>query len=338
MVLTHADTLTAMDEDLQRAVRWREVGRRVAVATVVATRKSAPRPVGSKLYVSESGDLAGSVSGGCVESDVVLAAQEVLGGGPPRLLTYGITDEMAFGVGLPCGGEIDVFVEELTEVERPEVTLTVVAGERVGERLHDPELEQAARRRGRSHVIELEDSTVLADVIAPPPRLFVYGAVDTAEALCRAAKLLGWRTVVADARASFATPERIPSADELLVLWPDEAMAQARPDLGTAVVVLTHDDKFDLPMIRGALASDAFYVGWIGSRRNQERRRGLLREEGMTDEELERISGPSGLDIGAASPSETAVSILAEILAERAGRPGGRLKDSPDRIHAEPVS
>ncbi len=323
-----------MDEALQQAVRWREVGRRVAVATVVATRRSAPRPVGSKLFVSESGDLAGSVSGGCVESDVVLAAQEVLAGGSPRLLTYGITDEMAFGIGLPCGGEIDVFVEELTEAEQPEVTLTVVAGEGVGERLHDPELEQAARLRGRSHVIELEDRTVLADVLAPPPRLFVYGAVDTAEALCRAAKLLGWRTVVADARAAFATSERIPSADELLVLWPEEALVQAQPDHGTAVVVLTHDDKFDLPMIRGALAGDAFYVGWIGSRRNQERRRGLLRDEGMTDDELARISGPSGLDIGAGTPSETAVSILAEILAVRAGRDGGRLRDAKTRIHA----
>jgi xanthine dehydrogenase accessory factor len=323
-----------MDEALQRAVRWREIGRRVAVATVVATRRSAPRPIGSKLFVSDSGELEGSVSGGCVESDVVLAAQEVLAGGAPRLLTYGITDEMAFGIGLPCGGEIDVFVEELAEAERHDVTLIVVAGEGVGERLRDPDLEQSARRRGASHVIELEDRTVLADVNAPPPRLFVYGAVDTAEALCRAAKLLGWRTIVADARASFATPERIPSADDLLLAWPDEAIAQAQLDLGTAVVVLTHDDKFDLPMIRGALASDAFYVGWIGSRRNQERRHGLLREEGLTDDELERISGPSGLDIGAGSPSETAVSILAEILALRAGRAGGRLKDAKTRIHA----
>jgi xanthine dehydrogenase accessory factor len=326
--------LTLVNEALQRAVRWREIGRRVAVATVVATRRSAPRPIGSKLFVSDSGDLEGSVSGGCVESDVVLAAQEVLAGGPPRLLTYGITDEMAFGIGLPCGGEIDVFVEELAEAEQQDVTLTVVAGEGVGERLHDEELELAARRRGQSHVIELEGRTVLADVNAPPPRLFVYGAVDTAEALCRAAKLLGWRTIVADARASFATPERIPSADELLLLWPDEAMEQARLDLGTAVVVLTHDDKFDLPMIRGALAGDAFYVGWIGSRRNQERRRGLLRDEGLTDDELDRISGPSGLDIGAGSPSETAVSILAEILAVRAGRDGGRLREAKTRIHA----
>ena len=308
------------------------------MATVVATRRSAPRPIGSKLAVSERGELAGSVSGGCVESDVVLAAQEVLGGGGPRLVTYGITDEMAFGVGLPCGGEIDVFVEELREEVRPDVTLTVVAGAGVGERINDPELELAARRRGRGHAFELEGRTIFADVQAPPPRLFVYGAVDTAEALCRAAKLLGWRTVVADARASFATPERIPSADELLVLWPDEALAQVQPDFDTAVLVLTHDDKFDLPLVEAVLRTDAFYIGWLGSRRNQERRRGLLLERGVDEEDLERIAGPAGLDIGADTPAETALSMLAEILAQRAGRAGGRLKESPHRIHAEPVS
>jgi xanthine dehydrogenase accessory factor len=327
-----------MDESLQRAARWRENGQRVAVATVVATRRSAPRPVGSKLAVSEQGELAGSVSGGCVESDVVLAAQEVLGGAGPRLVTYGITDDMALGIGLPCGGEIDVFVEELRDEERPDVTLTVVAGEGVGERIHDHRLEFAARRRGRGHVFELEGRTVFADVTAPPPLLFVYGAVDTAEALCRAAKLLGWRTVVADARASFATPERVPSADDLLVLWPDEALAQVQPDVDTAVLVLTHDDKFDLPLVEAVLRTDAFYVGWLGSRRNQERRRGLLLERGVDEDELVRIAGPSGLDIGADSPAETALSMLAEILAVRAGRAGGRLKESPHRIHAEPVS
>jgi xanthine dehydrogenase accessory factor len=337
-MLRHVDTLTAMDEPLQQAARWRVEGRRVALATVVATRRSAPRPIGSKLAVSERGELAGSVSGGCVESDVVLAAQEVLGGGGPRLVTYGITDEMAFGVGLPCGGEIDVFVEELREEERQDVTLTVVAGDGVGERIHDPELELAARRRGRGHAFELEGRTIFADVQAPPPRLFVYGAVDTAEALCRAAKLLGWRTVVADARASFATPERIPSADELLVLWPDEALAQVQPDFDTAVLVLTHDDKFDLPLVEAVLRTDAFYVGWLGSRRNQERRRGLLLERGVDEEDLERIAGPAGLDIGADTPAETALSMLAEVLAQRAGRAGGRLKESPRRIHAEPVS
>ena len=307
------------------------------VATVVATRSSAPRPVGSKLIVRADSSLEGSVSGGCVESDVVLAAREVSETGVPRLVTYGITDEMAFGVGLPCGGEIDVFVEPLGEPVESGVVLTVIRGEGVGEKLDDPDLERSALRRGRSHVIELGDRAVFADVFAEPPRLFVYGAVDTAEALCASAKLLGWRTIVADARPRFATPQRIPSADDLLVLWPEEALAQVGPDAATAVVVLTHDDKFDQPLVEGALATDAFYVGWLGSRRNQERRRGLLVEAGVAEDELDRISGPSGLDVGADSPAETAVSILAEILAVRAGRSGGRLRDAKARIHGEPV-
>jgi xanthine dehydrogenase accessory factor len=308
---------------------------RVAVATVVATRSSAPRPVGSKLVVRDDGSIEGSVSNGCVENDVILAAQEVLAGGEPRLITYGITDEMAFGVGLPCGGEIDVFVEALRDEEQPDVTLTVVAGPDVGTKLRDPDLEEAARRRGRSHVFEQEGRTVFADVSVPPPRLFVYGAIDTAEALCAAAKLLGWRTIVADARPRFATPERLPSADEILLLWPDEALAHVAPDAATAVVVLTHDDKFDLPLVQGALATEAFYLGWLGSRRNQERRRERLVEAGVGESSLDRISGPAGLDIGAHSPAETAISMLAEIMAVRAGRDGGRLKESAGRIHAE---
>ena len=307
------------------------------VATVVATRSSAPRPVGSKLIVREDGSIEGSVSGGCVENDVVVAAQEVRDTGEPRLVTYGITDDMAFSVGLPCGGEIDVFVEPLREQVDSGVVLTVIRGAGVGEKLDDPELERAALRRGRSHVIELGDRSVFADVFAEPPRLLVYGAVDTAEALCASAKLLGWRTIVADARPRFATAARIPSADELLVLWPDEALAHVAPDAATAVVVLTHDDKFDLPLVQGALATDAFYVGWLGSRRNQERRRGLLVEAGVPEDELDRISGPSGLDVGADSPAETAVSILAEILAVRSGRSGGRLRDAKARIHGEPA-
>ena len=304
------------------------------VATVVSTRRSAPRPVGSKLIVRQDGSLEGSVSGGCVESDVVMAAQEVRDTGAPRLVTYGITDDMALGVGLPCGGEIDVFVEPLGEAVDSGVVLTVIKGDAVGKKLDDPALADAALRRGRSHVIELEDRTVFADVYAPPPRLFVYGAVDTADALCAAAKILGWRTIVADARARFATPERMQHADELLVLWPDEAFAQVAPDVGTAIVVLTHDDKFDLPALQAALASDAFYVGALGSRKNQKRRNDLLREAGVSDEDIERISGPSGLDIGADSPAETAVSMLAEMLAVRGGRSGGRLKEAQTRIHA----
>jgi xanthine dehydrogenase accessory factor len=229
------------------------------------------------------------------------------------------------------------------------VVLTILGGEHLGRKLlvredgstagdgpqELAELAPGALRRGRSHVIERDAGTVFADVFGPPLRLLVYGAVDTAEALCRAAKQLGWTTIVADARSRFATRERVPSADELLVAWPDEAIAHVRPDLGTAIVVLTHDDKFDLPLLTAALAGDAFYIGALGSRRNQERRRELLRAEGVSEADLDRISGPCGLDIGAESPAETALSTLAEILAVRAGRTGGSLKQSAHRIHAD---
>jgi len=309
------------------------------VATVIATRKSAPRPIGSKLIVRDDGSMEGSVSGGCVESDVVRVAEEVRAGAPPRLVTYGITDDMAFGIGLPCGGEIDVFVEPARDEEpQSDVVLTVVEGEGVGQRVHDDGLELAARRRGRSHLLDLGDRKVFADVSAPPTRLLVYGAVDTADALCAVAKQLGWHTIVADARPRFATAERLPNADDILVAWPEEALEQVKPDFGTAVVLLTHDDKFDLPMIKGTLATDAFYIGLLGSRRNQERRRALLLEEGVSEEELDRVSGPCGLDIGAESPQETALSMLAEILAVRAGRTGGPLRRSQHRVHAEPVA
>jgi xanthine dehydrogenase accessory factor len=232
------------------------------------------------------------------------------------------------------------------------VVFTILAGDRIGAKLlvHDdgstvgegpPELASLARdalRTGHSHVTELDGVAVFADVFAPPTRLLVYGAVDTAEALCRAAKRLGWTTIVADARARFATRERVPSADELLVMWPDEAVAHVRPDVGTAVVVVTHDDKLDIPLLVAALASDALFVGALGSRRNQERRVAKLEEAGVAAEDVARVSGPCGLDIGAESPAETALSLLAEILAVRAGRAGGSLRDSRGRIHAEPVS
>jgi xanthine dehydrogenase accessory factor len=193
-------------------------------------------------------------------------------------------------------------------------------------------------RSGRNHLLEVDGSRVFAEWYGPPPRLLIYGAVDTAESLCAAAKLLGWKTIVADARAKFASSERIPSADELLVAWPEEVLAQVAPDHQTAVVVLTHDDKFDEPALLGALGTGAFYIGALGSRRNQERRRERLLAAGVDEHELERISGPCGLDVGAETQEETALSILAEIVAVRAGRGGGRLRESPRRIHAEAAS
>jgi xanthine dehydrogenase accessory factor len=309
--------------------RWRARGDRIALATVVATRRSAPRPVGSKLVVSERGKLLGSVSGGCVESDVAVQAAEVIADGAPRLLTYGIADEQAWSIGLPCGGEIDVFVERFDGELRdePGVTLTVLDGERAGERQVVP---LDAFERGPSRVLELDGEMVFADVVAPPPSLVVVGAVDTAEELCRAAKALGWRTTVVDPRPALVTRERLPSPDELVTSWPDALEA----DEDTAVVVLTHEERLDVPALTAAFASPAFYVGAIGSRRTQEKRRVRLLDGGISEEQLDRLAGPAGLDLGADTPAETAISILAEVLAVREGRSGGRLVERSGPIHS----
>jgi xanthine dehydrogenase accessory factor len=345
-------------EILSDVERWHSEGDDVVVATVIATRRSAPRPVGTSLAISRTGKMCGSVSGGCVESDVYENAREVLENGKPMLLSYGIADEEAWSVGLPCGGEIDVFVaksppdfpRERFETERAVLfnvidgeaagtwLLAFESGDRIGEGVPDEAVAQLddILRSGRNRLFELGDGTrVFAEWYGPPPRLFVYGAVDTAEALSRAAKLLGWTAIVADARAKFATRERMPSADELIVAWPEEAIAQVEPDHQTAIVVLTHDDKFDEPALKSALETDAFYIGALGSRRNQERRRERLRDAGVPEEALDRIAGPCGLDIGADTQEETALSILAEILAVRAKREGGKLKQAKQRIHAE---
>ena len=348
-----------MKELADDIARWRARGERFAVATVVGARRSAPRPIGSKLLVSESGELAGSVSGGCVESDVFGEAREVLASLEPRLLSYGISDELAATVGLSCGGEIDVFVEESPLVERildvaergvRAVHVTVIEGPRIGaealvvdggEVLGDAALAPLADglQGGKSRMLDLEDGgRAFAEVYGPPPRVLAFGAIDTAESLCAAAKLLGWRTVVVDARARFATPERLPSADEIVVGWPDDVLPGLAPGPDDAIVVLTHEERFDVPALVGALASDAFYVGALGSRIAQASRRERLLESGVPAEALERIHGPSGLDLGAESPAETAVSILTEIMAARAGRPGGPLREKAGGVRSQPTT
>ena len=302
-----------MRELIDSLRRWLERGEDVALATVVATRKSAPRPVGSVLGVTGAGELAGSVSAGCVENEVYAEARDVLTGGAARQLTYGISDEQALGVGLPCGGEIDVFVARADADLLRRALEELEAGRIVSVRPADGRLELVSR---------------------PAPRLVVVGAVDTAEALCRGARALGWRTIVVDPRARFATEERVPSADELAVEWPDAALERLGLDEGSAVVVLAHEEHIDLPALATALAGDAFYVGVLGSRRTQAKRREGLLELGVAEEALERLHGPVGLDVGAETPPETAVAILAEILAVRSGRSGGSLKAGSGRIHA----
>jgi xanthine dehydrogenase accessory factor len=227
------------------------------------------------------------------------------------------------------------------EGEERAVLLTVVEGEGIGSKtlvvgddvIGDGPIGLADG--ARTGLIEHEGRRVFVEVFGPPPKLVVLGAVDVAESLCALAGPLGWRTAVADTRAALATRERIPSADELVVGWPEEALARIGLDADSAVVVLTHDEKLDTPALVTALRSPAFYVGALGSRRAQAARRERLLQEGLDEAALERLAGPSGLDLGASTPPETALSILAEAVALRAGRSGGRLVESAARIHAE---
>jgi xanthine dehydrogenase accessory factor len=287
-----------MDDVLAKAEEWRAAGEQVALATVVATRRSAPRPLGSKLAVTAGGRMFGSVSGGCVEADVAERAQAVLGGDAPSVVTYGIADDEAWGIGLPCGGEIDVFIEPFQGTPPLErgTSYVVVAGERVGDRWHD-----AARGRTRL------EGDVFAEEVAPPPHLIAVGAGDIAEALCALAKPLGWRTTVLDPRAALATRERVPSADEIVIAWPDTLEV----DEDTAVISLVHEERIDIPALRRAVEGGAFYIGALGSRRAQEKRREQLGDL------LDGVHGPVGLDLGGETPQEVALEILAQVLATR---------------------
>ena len=289
-----------MDEVLAKAEEWRAEGEHVALATVVATRRSAPRPLGSKLAVTESGRLFGSVSGGCVEADVAERARAVLAGETPSVVTYGIEDEEAWGVGLPCGGEIDVFIESFAGAPPIDhgTSYVVVRGERSGERWHDD-----------SRVRTGLDGDVFAEEIAPPPRLVAVGAGDIAEALCALARPLGWHTVVVDPRKGLATRERVPSADELIVARPDEIEV----DEDTAVVSLVHEERLDIPALRAGVEGGAFYVGALGSKRAQEKRREKLGDL------LDGVHGPVGLNLGGETPAEIALEIVAQVLATRNG-------------------
>jgi xanthine dehydrogenase accessory factor len=289
-----------VDDVLAKAEEWRAAGEDVALATVVATRRSAPRPLGSKLAVTASGRMYGSVSGGCVEADVAERARAVLAGERPSLVSYGIADDVAWGVGLPCGGEIDVFVERFAGAPPIEhgTSYVVVAGDRAGERWHD----ETRTRTGL-------DGDVFAEVVAPPLRVVAVGAGDIAEALCALAKPLGWRTLVVEPRPALATRERVPSADELLVAWPDELDV----DADTALVSLVHEERLDIPALRAAVEGGAFYVGALGSKRAQEKRRDALGPL------LDGVHGPVGLDLGGETPAEIALEIVAQILAARKG-------------------
>jgi xanthine dehydrogenase accessory factor len=341
--------------------RWTERGDRIAVATVVAVKKSAPRAPGAKMAVSSSGEISGGVSGGCVEGAVVEIAEQVMAGADPQLVHFGIPDSDAWDVGLPCGGEIDVWVQEYTPSRFDGIAraggraaqVTMLEGPQAGAKLL---IEADGGRSGSLGAPEIDDEAIrqagellwtdtserrgslFIDVTAPAPRLILFGAVDIAAHLCTLARDLEWRAYVVDPRGRFATPERFPDAEDVIAAWPEEAFARLGGiDPATSIVVLTHDPKLDDAALTVALRSPARFVGAMGSRRAQAARRERLLAAGLGEDELERLSAPVGLDLGAIAREETALSILAEVVAARHGREGGRLAEGGGRIHQVPA-
>jgi xanthine dehydrogenase accessory factor len=313
---------------LPTLARWHADGRRVAIATVVERRGSAPRDPGASLALNDSGEIAGSVTGGCVEPSVIREAQEVLEGAPARLREYGIADDDAFEVGLSCGGTVGILIaaldtslvpalDEAVREDRPAALTMTASGESAGaQRLHEGTDGPVARllARGESALVDLDGTPVFVHALAPRPALYIFGAIDHAAALARVGKLLGYRVTVCDARARFVTPERFPEADELVVEWPDRFLRNAPVDETTAICVLTHDEKFDVPALIAALETPAVYIGAMGSKVTTADREDRLRAEGVGDGGIARIHAPIGLAIGARSPEEVAVAIGAEIV------------------------
>ena len=317
-----------MKEILPALSRWQADGRRAVIATVVEGRGSAPRDPGASLALNDLGEIAGSVTGGCVEPAVIREAQEVLDGGPARLREYGIADDTAFEVGLACGGTVAILIAPLdlsvvprlaaaVEADRAIALTFAASGERIGaQELHEQPAGAVARllEAGESALADVDGEAVFVHALAPRPALYVFGAIDHAAALARVGRLLGYRVTVCDARAAFVTPERFPEADELVVEWPDRFLARAPVDASTAICVLTHDEKFDVPALIAALATPAVYIGAMGSKVTTEDREERLRAEGVDDAGIGRIHAPIGLAIGARSPEEVAVALGAEIV------------------------
>jgi xanthine dehydrogenase accessory factor len=340
--------------------RWRRQGEAIALATVVRVRGSAPRPPGARLAVTRGGEMAGSVSGGCVEGDVIERALLALDSGEAALATYGIADDAGLDVGLTCRGSIDVLIEPFRAGPAWELVRGAVATGRpaalavalapaalTGRTLAvlgdgatagsvDPALDRRvaaeARRRlaeGGTGVAAFPfgdgEASVYLEAFPAPPRLYVVGATHTAAALCRLAKPLGFHVTVIDPRRAYLSAERFPEADALLRAQPGEVLEAAGLGPSSAVVTLAHDPKLEVPALARGLSAGARYVGAMGSRATHERRKAELRRLGFAEIDLDRIRAPIGLDIGGRTPEEIALAILAEILAVRAGREGGAL-------------
>jgi xanthine dehydrogenase accessory factor len=316
-----------MREVLTELTDWMAAGEEIALATVVETWGSSPRPLGSKMIVTRSGKMAGSVSNGCIEGAVFDEAQKVLKSGEPKIAAFGVADDVAFEVGLACGGHIEVYIQPLQAAHR-ELRATLSRNKPATLRTN---LVTGATQiaTGAASPTELahREGDWLVEPFRRPAHMIIVGAIHIAIPLHRLAKLMGYRVTVIDARSKFATKERFPEADELLVAWPDEALGGLVIDNSTYVVVLTHDPKFDLPALRSVLGKDAGYIGAIGSRKTNQNRFDALRAEGFTDEQLAKVHGPIGLDLGGRGAEETALGILAEVTAVRFGGSGSAKRE-----------
>ncbi len=338
-----------MRDILPELDHWREENKSIALATVIQTWGSSPRRAGAKMAITPDGGITGSVSGGCVEGAVFEEGVQSLKKNQPKLLHFGVADETAWEVGLACGGSIDVFVKpfdseyfkslrSVIAEEQSAVNLTIVRGPDellgkemlvrddglvtglFGDHLHEAALRTAneALASGESQRSMLnEDVEVFAEAILPPPTLIAVGGVHITIALMALAKTLGYRTVVIDPRTAFGNEKRFPNVDQLIPFWPQEAFQQIPITRSTAVAMLTHDPKLDDPALKIALPSSAFYVGALGSKNTQAKRRQRLLDEGIIEDQLNRLHGPIGLEIGAGTPEEIAMSIMAEIVATR---------------------
>ncbi|WP_405285201.1 XdhC family protein [Gaopeijia maritima] len=328
--------MTSAPDPLLQALEWLDEGRAVALATVVDTWGSAPRRPGSHMVIDDRGRFAGSVSGGCVEVAVIDEARSVLENGRPTVLTYGVADADAWAVGLACGGSIRVLVVPVAEAPgamAPELLRRVAAvraghagevlalpldGAEIALASSHPDLDpgevEAVRRAGEGRRAQSVTPPVFLRPYLASPRVVIVGAVHIAQPLVEFARTAGFGVVLVDPRNDFANEGRFPGVQRV-DLWPEEGLVEAALDPRTAVVALTHDPKLDDPALRAALASPAFYVGALGSRRTHARRRERLREAGVSDERIDRIHAPIGLDLGGRSPEEIALAIMAEIVA-----------------------
>lgn len=307
----------------EQALKWHRAGKGAVLATVIQTWGSAPRRVGAQLVVNRDGEMQGSVSGGCVEGAVVVEALEALQDGKPRVLEYGISDGDAFAVGLACGGTIKVYVEPVGSVLFEDILAHLV----IARSMRRPMAYEVNIATGARRVLEKgyperfakdrsgfeEDGQTFVAIHNPPLRLAIVGAVHIAQALMPMARIAGFDAVVIDPRGAFGAQSRFPG-ETVIEDWPDDALMTYRLDARTALVLLTHDPKLDDPALRVGLKNDTFYIGALGSKRTHAKRVERLTAEGFTPKAIARIHGPVGLDIGASSPQEIAVSILSEMI------------------------